>query len=197
MHIGFGAVALLLPFLNWYQAAILAAAAVVFNIRLLRKIAGDRLHRPLELAQAMPAGLVLYPTSILAAAADAAGASPDIVAAAWGILAVGDGAATLVGRRIGGAGGPGTASKTVAGQCRRSRHRGRSGGRVPVLVVPAVDHSTAVFVVLDRCADRRGDRRGGGRDGADSARRQPLGAALGGGRAVGGVDRQRRPRRRG
>ena len=49
VHIGFGAAALLLPFLHWYQATILAACAVVFNISLLRRIAGDRLHRPVEL----------------------------------------------------------------------------------------------------------------------------------------------------
>ena len=65
IHIGFGAVALLLPFLHWYQAAVLTACAVVFNISLLRRIAGDRLHRPVELAQTIPVGLVLYPTSIL------------------------------------------------------------------------------------------------------------------------------------
>ncbi len=114
VHIGFGAVALLLPFLDWYQAVILAAAAIVFNIRLLRKIAGERLHRPLELQQSVPAGLVLYPTSILLMLLMLP-ARPDIVAAAWGILAVGDGAATLVGRRIGGARWPWNRQKTVAG----------------------------------------------------------------------------------
>ena len=32
VHIAFGAAALLLPFLHWYQAVILAAVAVMFNI---------------------------------------------------------------------------------------------------------------------------------------------------------------------
>jgi uncharacterized protein (TIGR00297 family) len=100
VHIGFGAAALLLPFLHWYQAVILAASAVVFNIRLLRTFAGDRLHRPVELAQTIPVGLVLYPTSILFLMLMLP-ARMDIVAAAWGILAAGDGAATLVGRRYG------------------------------------------------------------------------------------------------
>jgi uncharacterized protein (TIGR00297 family) len=100
VHIGFGAAALLLPFLYWYQAVILAAAAVVFNIRLLRAIAGDRLHRPVELAQTIPMGLVLYPTSILLLMLMLP-SRMDIVAAAWGILAAGDGAATLVGHRYG------------------------------------------------------------------------------------------------
>jgi uncharacterized protein (TIGR00297 family) len=114
VHIGFGAVALLLPFLNWYQAVILAATAVVFNIRVLRTIAGDRLHRPLERQQAVPAGLVLYPTSILLMLLMLP-SRMDIVAGAWGILAVGDGAATLVGRRIGGPTWSWNRRKTVAG----------------------------------------------------------------------------------
>ena len=100
VHIGFGTGALLLPFLSWYQAVILAAIAVVFNIRLLRRLAGDRLHRPIELQQAVPAGLVLYPTSVLVLLLMFPARS-DIVAASWGILAAGDGAATLVGRRWG------------------------------------------------------------------------------------------------
>jgi uncharacterized protein (TIGR00297 family) len=126
VHIGFGAVALLLPFLTWYQAVILAAAAIVFNIRLLRKVAGERLHRPLELQQAVPAGLVLYPTSILLMLLMLP-ARPDIVAAAWGILAVGDGAATLVGRRVGGVRWPWNRQKTVAGSIALALAGGAAG----------------------------------------------------------------------
>jgi uncharacterized protein (TIGR00297 family) len=114
VHIGFGAGALLLPFIYWYQAVILAATAVVFNIRLLRKVAGDRLHRPIELRQAVPTGLVLYPTSVLVLLLMLP-SRLDIVAAAWGILAVGDGAATLVGRRWGKVTWPWNRQKSVAG----------------------------------------------------------------------------------
>lgn len=114
VHIALGAVALLLPFLHWYQAAVLAAAAVIVNIRLLRTIAGDRLHRPIELQQAVPAGLVLYPTSILLMLL-LFPTRPDIVAGAWGILAVGDGAATLAGRRFGVRKWPWNRQKSVAG----------------------------------------------------------------------------------
>ena len=81
------------------------------------------------------------------------------------------------------------------GQC-GAGHRRRGGGSIPVLVVPPRDHSTAVLVVLDRCADRGGGRRRGGGDGADQAGRQRLRAVDGGGRAVGGFDRQRGSRRR-
>jgi uncharacterized protein (TIGR00297 family) len=114
VHIGSGAAALLLPFLDWYQAVILAAAAIIFNIRLLRKIAGERLHRPLELQQSVPAGLVLYPTSILIMLLMVP-SRPDIVAGAWGILAVGDGAATLAGTRYGVTKWPWNRQKSVAG----------------------------------------------------------------------------------
>lgn len=114
VHIASGSAALLLPFLHWHQAVILAAAAIMVNIRLLRKIAGDRLHRPLELQQSVPAGLVLYPTSILILLLMLPG-RPDIVAAAWGVLAVGDGAATLAGRRYGVRKWPWTRQKSIVG----------------------------------------------------------------------------------
>jgi uncharacterized protein (TIGR00297 family) len=126
VHIGVGAVALLLPFLNWYQAVILAAIAVVFNIRVLRTIAGDRLHRPLERQQAVPAGLVFYPTSILLLLLMLPNRM-DIVAGAWGVLAAGDGAATLVGRRIGGTSWPWNRRKTVAGSVALALAGGAAG----------------------------------------------------------------------
>jgi dolichol kinase len=100
VHIAFGGAALLLRYLTWWQAAVLAAAAVVFNIRLLRWLTGNRIHRPDELNRELPAGLVLYPTSVLLLLL-LFPSRLDIVAAAWGILAAGDGAATLVGLRYG------------------------------------------------------------------------------------------------
>lgn len=114
VHIGFGAVALLLPFLHWYQATILAACAIAFNISLLKTIARGRLHRPAELEQTLPVGLVLYPTSILILLLMLP-SRVDIVAASWGILAAGDGAATLVGRRYGKRRWPWNRGKSVAG----------------------------------------------------------------------------------
>ena len=114
VHIASGAPALLLRYLNWYQAVILAAAAVVVNIRLLKRIAGGRLHRPAELEQRFPAGLVLYPTSVLVLLLMLP-MRPDIVAASWGILAFGDGAATLVGSRYGRKKWPWNRHKSVAG----------------------------------------------------------------------------------
>lgn len=100
VHIAFGAGALLLRYLSWWEAAIVAAAAVVFNIRLLRMVSRGRLHRSHEVDRDLPAGLVLYPLSVLILIL-LLPSRLDIVAAAWGVLAAGDGAATLVGRRFG------------------------------------------------------------------------------------------------
>ena len=114
VHIAVGAGALLLRYLSWYQAVVLAAFAVLFNIRLLKVLAGPRLHRPSELDQALPAGLVLYPTSVLLLLLMLP-SRPDIVAASWGILAFGDGAATLAGRRFGRRKWPWNPRKSIAG----------------------------------------------------------------------------------
>ena len=114
VHIAFGAAALLLRFLDWWQAVVLAASAVIFNVYLLRRLMGVRLHRHSELDRALPAGLVLYPTSVLLLLLILP-ARPDIVAASWGILAFGDGAATLVGRRYGVRKWPWNPEKSAAG----------------------------------------------------------------------------------
>ena len=140
VHIGFGAAALLLPFLHWYQSTILAACAIAFNISLLRKIAGGRLHRPAERDQTLPVGLVLYPTSILILLLMLP-ARVDIVAAAWGILAAGDGAATLVGRRYGTRRWPWNSSKSVAGSLALVIAGGAAGALLcwwcrPVIIPP-------------------------------------------------------------
>ena len=114
VHVAMGGFALLLRFLSWYQAVILAATAVAFNMWLLRRVTRGRLHRPAELSEPIPGGIVFYPTSVLLLLL-LIPSRPDIVAAAWGILAAGDGAATLIGRRAGGPRIPWNREKSVAG----------------------------------------------------------------------------------
>ena len=97
VHIGSGAFALLLRVISSWQATALAAVALVFNLALLPRIGGRRLYRPADLARGFPLGILLYPLSVLLLTL-AFPSRLDIVAAAWGILACGDGAATLVGR---------------------------------------------------------------------------------------------------
>ncbi len=97
VHVGSGLFALLLRVLNGWQAATLAFAALVFNASLLPRLGGKRLYRPVDHDRGFPLGILLYPLSVLMLTL----AFPrrlDIAAAAWGILAFGDGFATLVGR---------------------------------------------------------------------------------------------------
>ena len=97
VHIGSGIFALLLRYLTWWQAAGLAVAALVFNAFVLPRIGGRRLYRPLDEARGFPLGILLYPLSVIILIV-AFPDRPDMAAAGWGILAVGDGAATLAGR---------------------------------------------------------------------------------------------------
>jgi uncharacterized protein (TIGR00297 family) len=97
VHVGSGLFALFLRVIPWWQATALAAVALLFNLILLPRIGGRRLYRPADEARGFPLGILLYPLSVLLLTL-AFPSRLDIVAAAWGILACGDGAATLVGR---------------------------------------------------------------------------------------------------
>ena len=99
VHMGSGCFALLLRYLTWWQAAGLACAAIAFNAAVLPLVGGRRLYRPSDHARGFPVGILIYPAAVLLLIL-AFPTRPDIAAAAWGILAFGDGAATLVGRRF-------------------------------------------------------------------------------------------------
>ena len=114
VHAGSGLFALLLRVLIWWQAAALAATALAFNMFVLPRIGGRRLYRPVDEARGFPLGIVLYPLSVLLLIL-LFPSRLDIVAAAWGILAFGDGFATLAGQRIGGPQIPWNREKTIAG----------------------------------------------------------------------------------
>src|SRR5262245_49605648 len=98
VHAGSGAFALLLRALTPWQAAGLAAFALAFNAVVLPRIGGRQLYRPVDEARGFPLGILLYPLSVLLLILIFP-SRPDITAGAWGILAFGDGAATLIGRR--------------------------------------------------------------------------------------------------
>jgi len=99
VHIGSGSFALLLRVLTWWQAAALAAAALAFNVVALPRIGGRRLYRPADEARGFPLGILVYPLSVLLLILIFP-SRLDIVAAAWGVLALGDGAATLIGQAV-------------------------------------------------------------------------------------------------
>jgi uncharacterized protein (TIGR00297 family) len=110
VHIVTGGGALLLPFVRWWQAAVLAAAAVLFNVYLFRRLTRGRPDRQ----DAVPVGLVLYPVAILLLLLMFP-MRPDIVAAAWGVLAAGFGGALLMDRRAGSPTRAWNRRRTVAG----------------------------------------------------------------------------------
>jgi uncharacterized protein (TIGR00297 family) len=100
VHISFGAAAILLRWLPWFEATMMASFAVCFNIWGLPRLGGARLFRPGEHGRArVKSGIVLYPATVLGLLF----LLPDrfdIIAAAWGVLAAGDGMASLIGRRM-------------------------------------------------------------------------------------------------
>lgn len=93
-----GGFALLLPYLTWGQAVLCAAAALALNVFVMRRVAAQ-LFRPDERGRPAASGIVLYPASVLVLLLLFRGRL-DIVAAAWGILAIGDGMATIIGSRV-------------------------------------------------------------------------------------------------
>jgi uncharacterized protein (TIGR00297 family) len=97
VHVGSGLFALLLRVLTGPQAAAMAVGALAFNIVLLPRLGGRQLYRPIDHQRGFPLGIVLYPLAVLLLIL-AFPSRLDIAAAAWGILAFGDGFATLAGR---------------------------------------------------------------------------------------------------
>ena len=113
VHVAMGTLALLLRYLTAFEATLLAAVAVAFNLYALRRIAGH-LYRPGEFGQRLRSGITLYPVAVLLLLL-ALPDRRDIVAAAWGALAFGDGMATLAGHHIRSPRIPWNREKSVAG----------------------------------------------------------------------------------
>lgn len=158
LHMSMGAFALTLRWLAWWEAVALASTAVLFNLFLLPRLA-PRIYRAGDRSRALH-GIVIYPFAVLSLLV-VFPRRPDIVAAAWGILAIGDGVATLAGRSVGGARWPWNPDKTIAGTAAFAIAASAAGGflawwvrpAVPsppawlfALVVPAVAAFTAAFV---------------------------------------------------
>jgi uncharacterized protein (TIGR00297 family) len=112
VHMSMGAFALLLRWLTWWQAIALAAAALGFNLFVLPRLAAN-LYRPGDRERGVH-GIIWYPLAVLLLLVTFP-RRPDIAAAAWGILAIGDGIATLAGRAIGGPRWPWNREKTLSG----------------------------------------------------------------------------------
>jgi uncharacterized protein (TIGR00297 family) len=107
-----GAFALLLRWLPWWQAVALAGAALAFNLLLLPRLRVN-LYRPGDRERGVH-GIIWYPLAVLLLLVSFP-RRLDIAAAGWGILAAGDGIATLAGRAIGGRRWPWNREKTLSG----------------------------------------------------------------------------------
>ena len=100
VHIGSSAFAFLLRWLNWWQGALCAIGALVFNVFILPRIGGSNLNRSDDQTRGYALGIILYPISVLLLILS----FPHrlyIAAAGWGIMAWGDGFASLFGQRFG------------------------------------------------------------------------------------------------
>ncbi len=110
VHIAVGGFALALRFLNWWQAALMAIAAFVFNWQVLPRIGGKSMWREGELAKGRARGILIYPLSVLGLIL----IFHDrlwMAAAIWGLLALGDGMASIIGQALRGPALPWNVSK--------------------------------------------------------------------------------------
>jgi len=100
VHMAVGLMAFLVRFLGPLWSAACALAAVLFNILLLPRIGGRKLWREAETTRGAAVGIVLYPIAVLLLIL-VFHWRLEIAAAVWGVLAFGDGMASLVGMTIG------------------------------------------------------------------------------------------------
>ncbi len=114
VHIGSSGFAFLLRWLNWWQSALIALCAFIFNFLILPRVGGKHLYRDDDHQRGYPIGILLYPFSVLVLIL----LLPHhlyIVGAAWGIMAWGDGMASLVGKKYGTAKIPWNTERSYAG----------------------------------------------------------------------------------
>ena len=146
VHMAMGAFAFLLRDLTTLQAALLALTALGFNWWILPRLFGARLIRPRP-DRSRDLGVIHYPLAVLGLVL-AFPSRPDIAASGWGILAAGDGMATLVGRRAGGRRWPWNGQKTIAGSAAFALAGTMAGIVLAWWTAPAVaPRPTPLFIV--------------------------------------------------
>lgn len=114
LHIAMGGFAFLLRWLAPWQAALLALTALLFNGFLLHRLTRRRLLRERELARELSVGILLYPAAVLGLIL-VFWNRLELAAASWGLLAFGDGMATVAGLLVGGPRLPWNRAKSWAG----------------------------------------------------------------------------------
>ncbi len=114
VHVGMGGFALALRWLTPMQAAACALTAVLFNLFLLHRITGRSLLRTSEKEKGFSLGIALYPAMVLILIL-VFYRRLELAAAVWGLLAFGDGMATVAGITLGGPKLPWNREKSWAG----------------------------------------------------------------------------------
>lgn len=114
LHVAMGGFALLLGTLSWPQALALAIAAFLHNVYLLPLYAGTKVFREPGQGRRRDIGILLYPAAI-ALLIVIFRERLEIVAVAWGLLAFGDGFATIVGKSLRGPPLPWNRAKSWSG----------------------------------------------------------------------------------
>lgn len=100
VHMGVGLIAFSLRYLGPFYSAILAAVALASNVFVLPRVGGRKLWREAEHQSGASLGIILYPLAVLLLILIFY-QKLEVAAAAWGILAFGDGMASLVGMTLG------------------------------------------------------------------------------------------------
>ena len=114
VHTAVGSLALLLRFMSWREAALMAVVAFFFNWLALPRLGGRGLWREADHGRGYPIGILLYPLAVLGLILAFHGELWK-AAALWGILAVGDGMAAFLGLAAGSARLPWNRAKSWAG----------------------------------------------------------------------------------
>ncbi|MEA2559511.1 MAG: hypothetical protein QOH06_1015 [Acidobacteriota bacterium] len=113
-HMSMGLFAFAVGWLGPLWSALLALTALVFNLFLFPHIGGRKLYRDHEHAAGSSLGIVLYPLAVLILIL-VFWKKLEVAAATWGILAFGDGMASVVGMTLGGTKLPWNPRKSWAG----------------------------------------------------------------------------------
>jgi uncharacterized protein (TIGR00297 family) len=100
VHMSVGLIAFSLRFLGPFWAALLGAAALANNLFLLNRVGGKHLWRPHEHERGASIGIILYPLAVLLLIL-IFWQRLEVAAASWGILAFGDGMASVAGMALG------------------------------------------------------------------------------------------------
>ncbi|HEX4822822.1 MAG TPA: DUF92 domain-containing protein [Candidatus Polarisedimenticolaceae bacterium] len=96
VHVGMGGFALALRWLAPWQAMICAGVALLFNLAVLHRLTRKSLLRESERDAGFSLGIVLYPAAVLALLVVFRNRL-ELAAATWGLIAFGDGMASVVG----------------------------------------------------------------------------------------------------